>query len=747
MMRKNFVTFAEGCILRSLLALSLALIVKDVFAQPSADPLGEGATTLNDVIVRGRADTDSRFSSTGSRLTISRQEIESSGAQNVSDVLRLAPGVQVTTTATGGTEIRMRGMGTESTRILIDGVPVGTSSRTTQIPIDQIPADLIEKIEVIRAPTAESQGAAGGTLNIVLKHATARKERFFSLTNQRVWGRDAGLLFFSSSGPLGQSNQSSETGLKTDPNWTYFFSVSAGPRNLGSDTHREFFRTGLAPDQSSTSDEVIRIRNTVTTLTPRFTYRSASDRVVIRGLFSETGQTGRVQSLGDGLSALTPFSFSNQTSFDFERKFSQLGLDWTRSIKGGKLEIRLQGDRSKNEYDLMRDLTTTTATNSTSVLGSFKDNRSESGALGSLKWTFAPADTIWTFGTEYDRRLLAVLSENVANGISTNLDSNSKTLRRAAWGQSEVQIEKWRSTITTGLRVQNYGVETDSAFGPLSYAKTFVQPSANLRSEISESLQFRANIARIVRNPRSWELIAVNQPATVTNGPNSPDFSGNPTLRPEVTLTADIGVDKKLQAGGSTSLNVFARSQKDVIARKVDLNAGRWREQPDNVGDALVWGLEADAKTDLSLLGGPKDWTLNASASLLQSRMSGQGVEGQRIPGQARYLANLSVARPLRITGGWYGGATLAMIGPADLATASGTGLNVSGTEKARSQLDLFIGSVLPSLGYWRLSVFNVTNFSHQWQRSIVDSNGVVYSDRSSRLLTPRWFLTVGTRF
>ena len=106
-------------------------------------------------------------------------------------------------------------------------------------------------------------------------------------------------------------------------------------------------------------------------------------------------------------------------------------------------------------------------------------------------------------------------------------------------------------------------------------------------------------------------------------------------------------------------------------------------------------------------------------------------------------LANLNIAKPLRTSGGWYGGGTLA-----DSNFASTPNVLTTGGERAHAQLDLYIGSVVPSLGLWRLNVYNVTDFRQDRTRVVTDTlTGTVTTEHSERRLTPRLFLTLGTRF
>ncbi len=165
-------------------------------SQPGPGEQGSGPTQLDEVNVTARCEFENRFNSTGARVTIGRRDIEVMGANTIGDILRQTPGLQVTTTANGGLEVRMRGMGAENTRVMIDGVAVSTSNRTSQLPLDELPTDLIERVEVIRAPTAEFQGAVGGTLNIVLRAASAKRETYIWLSDQYVWGHNAAQMFF-----------------------------------------------------------------------------------------------------------------------------------------------------------------------------------------------------------------------------------------------------------------------------------------------------------------------------------------------------------------------------------------------------------------------------------------------------------------------------------------------------------------------------------------------------------------------
>ena len=189
-------------------------------------------------------------------------------------------------------------------------------------------------------------------------------------------------------------------------------------------------------------------------------------------------------------------------------------------------------------------------------------------------------------------------------------------------------------------------------------------------------------------------------------------------------------------------MNVFARSIDDLIIRRTREVDGRWLQRPENLGNALVWGLETDLKTDLRSVGAP-GWNLSANASLLQSRLKDDLGYSGRIPGQARYLLNLSVARPMPRATGFFGGASVNVKGASDI----GSNAESRGREETRVTLDAHVGQIISRVGFWRLGLSNLTNAKVRRERVDVDSAGGLRTERSTEQYDTRLFLTVGTRW
>jgi vitamin B12 transporter len=114
------------------------------------------------------------LSQVGNTVTVvTKQEIRHMQANSVTDILRRVPGVDVTQNGGLGQTagILIRGMNSEHTMVLVDGIEVNdpiSNNRAFFFP-DQISVDSIDRIEVVRGPQSQLYGsdAIGGVINII----------------------------------------------------------------------------------------------------------------------------------------------------------------------------------------------------------------------------------------------------------------------------------------------------------------------------------------------------------------------------------------------------------------------------------------------------------------------------------------------------------------------------------------------------------------------------------------------------
>ncbi|WP_237099559.1 TonB-dependent receptor plug domain-containing protein [Nitrospina gracilis] len=118
-----------------------------------------------------------------SATVITRQDIEEKKYINVEDMLREELGLDVLQNGTLGssTTIFMRGGGSSSTLVLIDGVQVN-SNTLGSYNFAHIQSDNVERIEILRGPQSTLWGgdAVGGVINIVTRKGTGAPSHRFS---------------------------------------------------------------------------------------------------------------------------------------------------------------------------------------------------------------------------------------------------------------------------------------------------------------------------------------------------------------------------------------------------------------------------------------------------------------------------------------------------------------------------------------------------------------------------------------
>jgi outer membrane receptor for ferrienterochelin and colicins len=740
---------------------------------------------LETVVIRADRTLEERFASTGSRVTINRNDIEQMGADSIADVLRQLPGVQTSGGASGNLEIRMRGMDRSATQILVDGQRVGSGRRSGQLPFDQLPADMIERIEVLRSPSAEYSGATGGTINIVMRESLVRRETNVRFTNQHAFSDNGLQGFFSITGPLneppgapaagtGAPGAPGATGAPGAPGapgaaaatgpgvtgpgsgdqpvaparpaylpWSYFLAMSANERLWGSNLQRETELAG--PDAFRTaSEERLRGRTREVIAMPRLNGRlSARDTVILRGMLLGSESDSRLDSAYSGQTgAGVPISGTTLESAESRRHLIQLRGDWTRRLASSRLEVRLSGDTATEQHERERASSAATGVARTDSTTLYGDRRRERSLLTSAKLTGTEGSHVWMAGAELELRRLDVTTSTTPAGEAVQARSYDSSLaRRVLWGQNEWGLPA-STTLTAGLRLES--LARSSRFDGITRDenRTQWQPSLHTRTPLGDGLQFRSNLARTSRIPALADTIDRVMPSLGVNSPTRPDSVGNPALKAESTFSFDAGFEKRLANRGQAGLNVFVRSIDELIIRRTSEVNGRWLQRPENLGRAMAWGLEADVKTDLGVVGAP-GWNLGAAASLLQSRLQGDKGYSGRIPGQAHYLLNINIARPMPRSSGFFGGGSVSFTGASDI----GSNIDTQGREHAYVSVDAFVGQVIAGLGYWRLGLSNLTNARKNRERVDADSAGGLRTERSVERYQTRVFLSVGTRW
>ncbi|MEE2364748.1 TonB-dependent receptor [Klebsiella pneumoniae] len=141
---------------------------------------------------------------------ITQQDLQRKPVQNLKDVLRDVPGVQLTNEGDNRKGVSIRGLSSSYTLILVDGKRVNSRNavfRHNDFDLNWIPVDAIERIEVVRGPMSSLYGsdALGGVVNIITKKIGQKWTGTLSADTTIQEHRDRGDTWngqFFTSGPL-----------------------------------------------------------------------------------------------------------------------------------------------------------------------------------------------------------------------------------------------------------------------------------------------------------------------------------------------------------------------------------------------------------------------------------------------------------------------------------------------------------------------------------------------------------------
>ena len=169
--------------------------------------LEESSIHFEDVVISADRSGNTRRLSPSLVSVIDMKTFDVTNSNTLSDGLRFQPGLRVENNCQncGINQVRINGLDGPYSQILIDSRPI-VGSLEGVYGLEQIPANMIEKVEVVRGGGSALMGssAIGGTINIITKEPLKNSAEFsHSLTN------------FNSSGAF-ENNTSFNTSLITD---------------------------------------------------------------------------------------------------------------------------------------------------------------------------------------------------------------------------------------------------------------------------------------------------------------------------------------------------------------------------------------------------------------------------------------------------------------------------------------------------------------------------------------------------
>jgi iron complex outermembrane receptor protein len=600
---------------------------------------------LPGVEVRGqRSATEDRRTSSAAKIVIDRETIEQYGDSNIGEVLRRMPGVTQGGRPGRGGDIRMRGMGGGFTQILIDGerIPPGFS-------VEQITPEQVERIEIIRAATAETgTRAIAGTINIILREPLRKLSNDIRAGVTEERGRVSGNASWSHNDVL-------------SPTGTYNLTASVN-------------RTDQLTDTRSTTAYTDLPSGVMTLLQDGF--NQASDQRT--NLFA----SGRAQwRLGQGESlTLAPFIVSNRSegtsnatltqtigaqppayatklgAYDSDFALARLNTNLIKRLTG---QTRMELRASAGKFGLDIQSRNSQAGGANTLTQNTDTNTSEKSWNASAKFIYdVDGKHTVTSGAEFEQTRRVENSITLLNGTPVLSDFGSdlsvRTKRSALYIQDEWDpAPAWSANV--GLRWEGLETRSDALDVPARNKSSVLSPLGHVvwRFDPASRDQIRLSVTQSYRAPTPQQLVSrpslnTQFPVPGSNNAINPDRAGNATLRPETAKGIDLAYEKYLKSGGILSVNLFARKIDDLIRTVTSLESvpwapvPRWVARPQNLEGALTKGIEFDAKFQLpELMEGAIPLNLRFNLSLYDSSVKGVPGPNNFIDQQPRGTGNL----------------------------------------------------------------------------------------------------------
>ena len=132
------------------------------------------STQLDQIIVTATRTARTEDQTLAPVTVITRAEIELLQPSSLQDLLNDTPGMAISNQGGPGkvTGLFLRGTNADQVLVLVDGIRVGSATAGTT-PVQDIPVDQIQRIEIVRGPFSSLYGseAIGGVIQIFLRHA------------------------------------------------------------------------------------------------------------------------------------------------------------------------------------------------------------------------------------------------------------------------------------------------------------------------------------------------------------------------------------------------------------------------------------------------------------------------------------------------------------------------------------------------------------------------------------------------
>lgn len=637
-------------------------------------------TTAQDIVVLGDIQYRNRAEGAAPVLEYNTEYFQRFEPLTVGDALKRVPSVAFLSDVLESDGVRLRGLDPAYTQILINGEQVPGSGDSSgafgngadgAFFVDRIPAELIERVEIVRSQSANRSGdAVAGAINIVLRDA---------------YNLDGGYI------RVGAMYWDNDEHFGTTLGGVWGGEVGGGRLLVGAnmqDRHNPKDKLSLRYDEPGDSIANSEVQTDIrdgTDYSANFSYDidALGGELSFDGFFVHTDRTQEEDSVEYNEGVVDPDNIEtvNANDVDIEQQSYSLNGRYAVDAFGGENRIRIGFARFTNDAYEFED---------EAEFDSFPDTVDE---YGSEAIDTRLTDEEWRIKLEHERNLgggvelefgvhfehkerenlvLAaevgapddvplpatlpfdgsLLLDAIANGDVDDfeaVDGGDNTIERRRIDpylmlSGTAGAVEWE----VGLRYETTEITVDDRTTGDAIENSFetILPSAHVSWNLTDNDRILASAARTVRNP-SFTFLS---PAELEEELGDSDFQGDPTLVPETAWGFDIGYERRLGRTGIVGVNYFYRDVSDLLevfntGEEGSEGPGTFIYSARNSGDGKVWGVEFDLSTSLSAIG-LEDTGVFLNYSWLDSEIEDE-LGTRRFNSQAESILNVGFIQDL----------------------------------------------------------------------------------------------------
>lgn len=511
--------------------------------------------------------------------------------------------------------------------IFIDGRP-------TTLTLDQIPADIIDKVELITNPSAkfDASGGNAGIINIVLKKnkKTGYNGGIRSGIDSRGkinLGGDINVrqnkinLFLSGTYNQRKSISNSITernNLFGSPSTIYtvsdginngYFGFIRGGLDFFVDNRNTFSVAANYNKGEFNNENTQKVDSTIKSVFTSFNQIQNNSRANFRNFGSQLSYKHNFAKNGENISA--DVNYNSSTNKNISNVNSQT-FNANNTAKGQALLQERLGSGENRFYTLQADYENPIR----------DDKKFETGVRGAIR-DFNTISDQFRYNYLFGKYVLVP-------SISNRYKFNDQVF--AAYTSYSFKVKQWSYQLGLRAESSNYtgtllnANGADSAKFKVSYPLSLF-PSAFITYKMNETQDLQVNYSRRVNRPNFFQLM----PFPDYSDPQAVNI-GNASLRPEFTNSFELSYNNAYKRGANFLATLFVKYSTNLITRYFytgnnELNPSDTNKvyfnSYINADNSIAYGLELSNRMPVT-----KWWDLTLSANLFSSKINAT------IPGQ-----------------------------------------------------------------------------------------------------------------